>query len=45
MEVNEAEANVIQATLGRYSIKYRYLLTLASIAKLIGVDEKQICQT
>ena len=45
MEVNEAEANVIQATLGSYSIKYRYLLTLASIAKLIGVDEKQICQS
>jgi len=43
MDVNEAEANVIQATLGSYSIRYRYLLTFASIAKLIGVDEERIC--
>jgi multidrug efflux system outer membrane protein len=43
LDVNEAEANAIQATLGSYSIKYKYLLTFASIAKLIGVSEEQIC--
>ncbi len=44
LDLNDAEAGVIRSKLTSYSVKYKYLMTLATISKLIGVKEELLCQ-
>ena len=43
ISLQDAEARVIQSEMDFLQIKYSYLLKLASLAKLVGIEEDKIC--
>ncbi len=43
-DLYDAESSLIKAKLSLLSAKYNYLLTIAMIAQIVGVDEAQICK-
>ena len=43
-DLYDAESSLIKARLSLLSAKYNYLLTIAMIAQIVGVDEAQICK-
>lgn len=44
LELQDAQVSLINAEMGYLNIKYRYLITIAKLSKVVGVSEDNLCQ-